>query len=120
MQSKEFPAASEVPVAAREAEQVESGNSTFEAREPQDMNNKAGKGAARSRLGVGFVGSGFNARFHMQAFRAVRDAAVRGIWSPNSQHAASAAAFVRDLDVGEARAYASIGDMVADPAIDAI
>jgi len=69
---------------------------------------------------VGFVGSGFNARFHMQAFRAVRDAEIRGVCSPNSQHAASAAAFARGLDVGEARAYASIGDMVADPAIDAI
>ena len=69
---------------------------------------------------MGFVGSGFNARFHMQAFRAVRDAEIRGVCSPNSQHAASAAAFARGLDVGEARAYASIGDMVADPAIDAI
>jgi predicted dehydrogenase len=56
----------------------------------------------------------------MQAFRAVRDAEIRGVCSPNSQHAASAAAFARGLDVGEARAYASIGDMVADPAIDAI
>ncbi len=30
------------------------------------------------RLGVGFIGSGFNARFHMQAFRGVRDADVVG------------------------------------------
>ena len=34
---------------------------------------------AQNRLGIGFVGSGFNARFHMQAFRAVRDADVRGV-----------------------------------------
>ena len=80
-------------------------------------------GAAQSlgaRLGVGFVGSGFNARFHMQAFQAIRDADVRGVWSPNPQHAESAAALVRSLDIGSARAYASIGDMVADPAIDAL
>lgn len=72
------------------------------------------------RLGVAFVGSGFNARFHLQAFRAVRDADVLGVWSPNKKNAASAAELARDLDVGNAKAYASITDMVADPAIDAI
>jgi predicted dehydrogenase len=75
---------------------------------------------ALPRLGVGFVGSGFNARFHMQAFRAVRDADVRGVWSPNSKHATAAAALARSFDIGAARPYASISDMVADPAIDAL
>src|ERR1700726_1077200 len=75
---------------------------------------------ASSRLGVGFVGSGFNARFHMQAFQAVRDADVRGVWSPNLEHTSSAAALARSLDIGAAKAYASIRDMVADPSIDAL
>jgi predicted dehydrogenase len=73
-----------------------------------------------NRLGVGFIGSGFNARFHMQAWRAVRDADIRGVWSPNKKNAASAAAFAKQLDVGDAKPHASITDMVADPAIDAI
>src|SRR5437868_1380716 len=77
-------------------------------------------GQARKRLGVAFIGSGFNARFHLQAFRAVRDADVVGFWSPNQKNAASAAALARQLDVGEARTYKSIGDMVADPAVDAV
>ena len=72
------------------------------------------------RLGIGFIGSGFNARFHMQAFRCVRDADVLGVWSPNQKNAAAAARFARELDVGEAKAYRSITAMVADPAIDAI
>jgi len=72
------------------------------------------------RLGIGIIGSGFIARFHMQGFTAVRDADVRGVWSPNAGRAESAAAHARALDVGEARAYASIGDMVADPEIDAL
>jgi len=72
------------------------------------------------RLGVGFIGSGFNARFHLQAFRAVRDADVLGIWSPKKENAASAAQYARKLDVGNAKAYASITDMVGDPNIDAI
>lgn len=73
-----------------------------------------------NRLGIGFIGSGFIARFHLQSFVGVRDADVLGIWSPNRENAAATAAFARTLDVGNARAYDSIGDMVADPAIDAI
>jgi predicted dehydrogenase len=73
-----------------------------------------------ARLNVAFIGSGFNARFHMQSFRGVRDADVVGVWSPNRANAESAAAYARSLDVGEARAYASIADLVADPGVDAI
>jgi predicted dehydrogenase len=72
------------------------------------------------RLGIGFVGSGFNARFHIQSFTGVRDADIRGVWSPNEKNAASTAALARQHEVGEARAYKSIRDMVADPAIDAL
>jgi predicted dehydrogenase len=72
------------------------------------------------RLGVGIVGSGFNARFHLQAFRAVRDADVLGVWSPTATHAVETAALARRLDVGEARPFRSIAEMVADPAIDAL
>ena len=71
-------------------------------------------------LGVGFIGSGFNTRFHIQAWQGVRDADVLGVWSPNKTNAASAAKLARDLDVGPARAYKSITEMVADPAIDAL
>ncbi len=71
-------------------------------------------------LGVGFIGSGFNARFHMLGWKGVRDADVLGVWSPNAKNAASAARYARELDVGAAKAYKSITDMVADPAIDAI
>src|SRR4051812_22108043 len=72
------------------------------------------------RLGVGFIGSGFNARFHMLGWKGVREGDVLGVWSPNKKNAASAAEYARSLDVGNAKAYASITDMVADPAIEAI
>ncbi len=72
------------------------------------------------RLGVAFIGSGFNTRFHLQAWRGVRDADVVGIWSPNAKNAESAAKLARDIDVGAAKAYKSITAMVADPAVDAI
>jgi len=37
-----------------------------------------------SRLGVGFIGSGFVAKFHLEAWRGVRDADVLGVWSPKT------------------------------------
>jgi predicted dehydrogenase len=75
---------------------------------------------SNGRLGIGFIGSGFIAKFHLQAFVGVRDADVLGVWSPNHDNAAATAAIARSLGVGQAQAYASIADMVADPAIDAI
>ena len=72
------------------------------------------------RLGIGFVGSGFNARFHILSLTSVREIDVRGVYSPNEKNAASTAALARDLDVGDARPYKSIRDMVADPAINAL
>ncbi len=75
---------------------------------------------SEQRLGVGFIGSGFNTRFHIQGWRGVRDGDVRGVWSPNAKNAASAAQLARDLDVGSAKPYKSIAAMVADPNIDAI
>ena len=72
------------------------------------------------RLGIGIVGSGFNAKFHLQAFVAVRDADILGVWSPNAKHAEATAALARTLGVGAAKAFPSIAAMVKDPAIDAI
>ncbi len=72
------------------------------------------------RLGVGFIGSGFITRFHIQSWLAVRDADILGIWSPNAKNAAETAAYARSLGVGETRAYKSIAEMVADPAIGAL
>src|SRR5688500_10904609 len=72
------------------------------------------------RLGVGFVGSGFIARFHLQSWVTVRDADVLGVWSPNRENSESAAALARSLDIGNAKAYGSITAMVADPAIEAL
>src|SRR5213593_4611379 len=72
------------------------------------------------RLGIGIVGSGFNAKFHLLGFVGVRDADVLGVWSPNQRNAADTAGMARKLGVGEAKPYPSIAAMVEDPAIDAI
>src|SRR5207245_4915209 len=72
------------------------------------------------RLGIGMVGSGFNAKFHLLGFVGVRDADVLGVWSPNEKNAATTASIAKKLGVGDAKPYPSIAEMVEDPAIDAI
>jgi len=72
------------------------------------------------RLGVGFIGSGFMTRFHIRSWEAVRDADIRGIYSPTRANAEDAAALARSLRVGDARAFDSIEAMVADPSIDCV
>jgi predicted dehydrogenase len=72
------------------------------------------------RLGIGIIGSGFNAQFHLRAFQQVRDCDVLGVWSPNARNATSTAVLARQLDVGEAKPYRSIAALVADPDIHAL
>ena len=45
----------------------------------------------KDQLGIGIVGSGFYARFHLHAFAGVRDADIRGIWSSHEKNASEAA-----------------------------
>lgn len=75
---------------------------------------------AGNRLGIGFIGSGFVTRFHLQAWRGVRDADVFGVYSPNPEHAAAMAELARELRVGTARAFSSIEEMIAAPEIDCL
>jgi len=72
------------------------------------------------RLGVAFVGSGFNAQFHLRGWTGVRDADVVGVWSPNARNAQGTARLARELDLGPAKPYRSIAQMVADPDVHAI
>ncbi len=73
-----------------------------------------------SNLGIGFIGSGFVTKFHLEAWRGVRDADVLGIYSPNTAHAEATAARARELRVGNARAFKSIEEMIAAPEIDCV
>lgn len=90
------------------------------SRKTKDGRREARSSKAPERLGVGFIGSGFNTRFHLRAFESVRDADVLGIWSPHSARASDAARMARSLGVGDCKAYKSITEMVADERIHAI
>ena len=75
---------------------------------------------AGQRLGVGFVGGGFVGQFHIRSFVGVRNSDVLGVVGGDDDTAEEASALARKLGVGEAKPYASVTEMVEDPAIDAL
>ena len=72
------------------------------------------------RLGVGIIGGGFNGTFHIKGFAGVRHADVLGVVSRTKESAEKAAKLCRDLEVGDAKAFGSITEMVKAPEIDAV
>jgi predicted dehydrogenase len=74
----------------------------------------------KASLGIGIIGGGFIARFHIKSWVGVRDADILGIFDPDAQRAHEACALVKSLGVGEAKPYASITEMAADPRIGAL
>jgi predicted dehydrogenase len=74
----------------------------------------------KKTLGIGIIGGGFIARFHIRSWVGVRDADILGIFDPDRKRAEEAASLARKLNVGRAKTYSSITEMLADPAIDAL
>jgi len=74
----------------------------------------------KDRLGVGFVGAGFIANFHIRSWQGVRHADITGIVDLTESRAQAAAENCRSLGVGNPRVFSSIADMVADPEVDVL
>jgi predicted dehydrogenase len=72
------------------------------------------------RIGIGFIGGGFITKFHIQSFVGVRNADILGVMSRTKSSAEESATLARTLGVGDAKAYDTITDMIADPDIHAL
>lgn len=75
---------------------------------------------SHERLGVGIVGSGFMARFHIQSWVNIRDADIVAICSTNVDTAREAAGLCRELGVGEPKVYTNLSEFVRDPSVEAV
>ncbi|SED49354.1 Predicted dehydrogenase [Rhizobiales bacterium GAS188] len=73
-----------------------------------------------STLRIGFIGSGFVAKFHLQALTGVRNVVVTGVHSPTAAHREDFAAKARTLDLGQCLAYASLEAMLVSGEVDAV
>ncbi len=75
----------------------------------------------KKRLGVGLIGGGFIAKFHIRSWVGVRDADICGIMDVDEKRAEEAAATVKQLRVGDnVRTFKSIAEMAGHPDIDAL
>jgi predicted dehydrogenase len=75
---------------------------------------------AKKRLGVGMIGGGFVAQFHIRSWIAVRDADINGVVAKTTDEAHEAAALIRNTKIGEGKVYKSVTEMIASPDIDAL
>ena len=71
-------------------------------------------------LRIGFIGSGFIARFHLQALTGVRNVDVTGVYSPRADRRNAFAATARQLGLGNCTVYPSLEVMLASGEVDAV
>jgi predicted dehydrogenase len=75
---------------------------------------------AKNPLRIGLLGSGFIAGFHLQALLGVRDAEVRGIFSPTLANREALARRANEMGLGPCRAYGSVDELLASGEVDAV
>jgi predicted dehydrogenase len=80
----------------------------------------AAASAPLETLRVGFVGSGFIARFHLQSMVGVRNVQVTAITSRTAARRDAATKLANELGLGPCRAYASVADMLNSGTVDAV
>jgi predicted dehydrogenase len=71
-------------------------------------------------LKVGFLGSGFVAKFHAKAFKMVRNAEITAVYSRSLESAKSLAAYVESLGFKRPKVYTDMGEFVSDKDLDAV
>lgn len=74
----------------------------------------------REILGVGLLGSGFIAEFHLKAFQHVRDVEISAICSRNPQSAKHLADLAQSLGLGQPRVYTDPRPFLQDPGVEAV
>ncbi len=74
----------------------------------------------QSPLRIGFVGSGFVARFHAQAFASVRNAEITAITSRNPKSAEELVQLCQALGIGSPRVFGDVREMVRSGEVDAV
>ena len=71
-------------------------------------------------LRIGFVGSGFIARFHLKSFQNVRHAQITGVFSPTPDKRRALAEAANAAELGPCRAYDDLESLITAPDIDAL
>jgi predicted dehydrogenase len=73
-----------------------------------------------SNLRIGLIGSGFIAKFHLQALQSVRHVTVSGVYSPTATNREALARAANAMELGPCRAFASLEAMLISGEVDAV
>jgi predicted dehydrogenase len=84
------------------------------------MKSMAQASEAPPPLRIGFVGSGFIAKFHVKSFQSVRHAQITGVYSPTPANREALAADINAAELGPCRAHDSLESLLAADDVDAI
>jgi predicted dehydrogenase len=71
-------------------------------------------------LRIGLIGSGFIAKFHLQALQSVRHVTVSGVYSPTTTNREALAREANAMELGPCRAFASLEAMLISGEVDAV
>lgn len=72
------------------------------------------------RLGIGFIGAGFAARFHLRGLVGVRNADVVAVYSRTEKSAKEFASLAEDLGFKRPKIYTDLYEMLRDPSVKAV
>lgn len=86
-----------------------------------DSNNTKEKTVAKANLGVGIIGAGFIAKFHVRSWQSIRGADIVGVTSRTLDKAEELARYAESIEVGEdVAAYDDIAALVRDERVDVV
>lgn len=71
-------------------------------------------------LRIGFIGSGFIAKFHLKSFESVRHAQICGVYSPTTAKCAAFAEATNEAQLGPCTAHDSLNALLESPDVEAI
>jgi hypothetical protein len=71
-------------------------------------------------LRIGFVGSGFIARFHLKSFLSVRHAQITGVFSPTAEKRRALAEAANAAELGPCRAHDDLEGLITANDVDAL
>jgi len=72
------------------------------------------------KLGVGIIGAGFAAKFHVRGWVGIRGADIAAVYSRTESRAKELAALAEQLGVGKPKVYTDVYDMLKDPSVNAV
>ena len=84
------------------------------------MKSRIWTGLKLDKLGIGFVGSGFSARFHLHGLVGVRGAEVVAVHSRSEASAREFAGLAERLGVGRPKVYPDLNSLLSDKNVNAV